>query len=759
MMSVRKPWQVACAATAIVVFGLLTACALSSVGQAPSITTTGPLAAGTLGQAYSFTFGATGAQPMAWTVVDGAPPQGLVLDATNGELGGTPTAEETAAFTVRATNAFGHADAEFSLRIGVAPAITTTALPDGTIGADYAQTLAATGTAPLTWALASGTLPDGIGLDPATGALGGTPTTAGSSTFTVSVSNAHGTDTHELTLVVLSNLTPPTITGPSSPLPGATLQSVYLMPFLASGTTPITWSVSAGSLPAGIQLDASAGVIAGTPTVVGMASFSITATNAAGTDTRPYQLTVSAGPNLSSIAPSSAPQGATVVLSGTAFQPITFANTVMFGATAATVLAASTTQLTVEVPHGINGTVNVTVSTGSLGTNALPFNVDATVVRFVDTNASGLQNGTSWANAYTDLGDALAAAQSGDEVWVAAGRYVPGTQRTDTFTLAANAPVYGGFAGSEGQRSQRNWVAHQTILSGDIAGDDSGLTNNGENAYHVVTAGSNTTLDGCIVRGGNADGSGGDAYGAGILASGTVTLAHLQLDWNSAAQDGGAVYLSSGTIQCDDSLFADNRATNSGGSVHIEAGTASGFARCVFTRNFASLAAAITSNVVLTCRDCVFAANSAWNVGVLWVNDDSLVRGCTFYNNAATGTRAITTNGDCQILDCIFRGGNSSLAWVLSGPGASATMTTSNMQGGLSGVSDGGGNSHGDPAFDDTNDLDGADDRFGTRDDGLMLGSGSPCVDTGTASGASATDVTGTSRPQGSGVDMGAYER
>ena len=86
---------------------------------------------------------------------------------------------------------------------GTAPTITTTTLPSGIIENEYSRTLTATGTAPITWSRESGTLPAGLSLA-ATGAITGTPTTAGTSTFTVKATNAAGSDTKSLSITVAS---------------------------------------------------------------------------------------------------------------------------------------------------------------------------------------------------------------------------------------------------------------------------------------------------------------------------------------------------------------------------------------------------------------------------------------------------------------------------------------------------------------------------------------------------------------------------
>lgn len=85
-------------------------------------------------------------------------------------------------------------------------------------------------------------------------------------------------------------------------------------------------------------------------------------------------------------------------------------------------------------------------------------------VIYVDARATGAGNGASWADAFTKVQPALNAAQSGDQVWVAAGRYV------ENITLKNGVALYGGFAGTETELGQRNWVVNETILDGNQAG-------------------------------------------------------------------------------------------------------------------------------------------------------------------------------------------------------------------------------------------------------------------------------------------------
>lgn len=173
-----------------------------------------------------------------------------------------------------------------------APSITTTTLSDGTVGTAYSATLAATGTTPIEWTIQAGTsLPPGLSLSEA-GVISGEPFATGSSTFTVVATNSAGSDTKSLTLTIEAAgeaATAPTITTTS--LADAKANMAYGKTLVATGTTPITWSLDSGSLPAGITLSTS-GVISGTPTVVGTSVFTVKATNSAGSDTQVLSIEV-----------------------------------------------------------------------------------------------------------------------------------------------------------------------------------------------------------------------------------------------------------------------------------------------------------------------------------------------------------------------------------------------------------------------------------------------------------------------------------
>ena len=248
----------------------------------PIITTTSPLPTGVVGAAYSQTLAATGGSPTyTWSISSGSLPLNLSLSSA-GVISGTATVAGTASFTVKVTDSRGASSTTaFSLTISSqgAPIIATRSpLPSGTVGSVYNQTLTASGGAtPYTWTVISGSLPLGLSLSSA-GVISGTPSMAGTSSFSVQVTGSNSlSSTATFSLTVNPVPTPPTITT-SSPLLKGTVGVAYNQTLKASGgTLPYTWSISSGSLPAGLSLS-STGVISGTPSAATTANFTVTVT-------------------------------------------------------------------------------------------------------------------------------------------------------------------------------------------------------------------------------------------------------------------------------------------------------------------------------------------------------------------------------------------------------------------------------------------------------------------------------------------------
>ncbi len=189
---------------------------------------------------------------------------------------------------------------------------------------------------------------------------------------------------------------------------------------------------------------------------------------------------------------------------------------------------------------------------------------------FVDLNAEGINNGTSWEDAYTNLQTAISEAQAGDEVWVAKGIYKPttGINREISFVLKNGVKMYGGFAGNETNINQRDIIINTTELSGDI-GTPGNIENN---IYHVVDVSNTTTssvLDGFSITNGNADSySSNRDKGGGIYSdNGNAILKNLIIA-NNKAEDGGGFYSRNSQHQLTNVFFFNNSADDDGGGLY-----------------------------------------------------------------------------------------------------------------------------------------------------------------------------------------------
>ncbi len=165
-----------------------------------------------------------------------------------------------------------------SYSIVVQLAISPAALPAATVGNAYTAALSAVGgTSPYTWSLASGTLPAGLSLSASTGVISGTPSAAGTSDFTIQVTDSSSPElsgSKTYSLVVKLALSP-------GPLPTGTANTAYSTTLSATGgTAPYSWALVSGTLPTGLSLSASTGVISGTPTNAGTSTSTVQASDA-----------------------------------------------------------------------------------------------------------------------------------------------------------------------------------------------------------------------------------------------------------------------------------------------------------------------------------------------------------------------------------------------------------------------------------------------------------------------------------------------
>lgn len=194
-------------------------------------------------------------------------------------------------------------------------------------------------------------------------------------------------------------------------------------------------------------------------------------------------------------------------------------------------------------------------------------------VVYVVPGGAGTKDGSSWANAI-DLLPATLHATPGQELWVKAGTYLPYlvAGRVEYFKLYAGVSIYGGFAGSETDLSQRDWVANPTILSGDIG--TPGLDS--DNANHVVESDDATdaVLDGFTITHGYANSGGFTGnYGAGIyIDEGNPQLSHLVIKRNDAHLGGGLMVLN-GNPTLTDVTLTDNTASEDGGGIWAKVAT------------------------------------------------------------------------------------------------------------------------------------------------------------------------------------------
>jgi hypothetical protein len=434
---------------------------------APTITNT-LLPGGIVGTAYSQTLTAHGTAPITWSIESGALPAGLTLSA-DGVISGTPTAVGTANFTVKAANSEGSGTKALSIDItltAVAPTIITTTLPDGVYFTDYSeQQLEASGTAPITWSIVSGTLPTGFRLSPA-GIISGSTAISGTHNFTVKATNSEGSDTKALSIFIPTPVAP-TITTTS--LPGGFIGTAYSQTLTATGTAPFTWSISSGALPAGLELS-TAGVISGTPTAAGTFNFTVRAENVLTITTGNYGFKnlsiVIITPAAPSITTTTLPGGfigtaysQTLTASGTA--PITWSLDSGALPTGLTLSAAGVISGTPTTAGTYNFTVKATNSVGS-NQKALSIVIDTTLgAKWTAVTNSTF--GTITINAIAYGGGKFVAVGGGEGAYSSDGiNWTPisGTIPSNAIAYGGNKFVAVGNAGAMAYSSDGiNWTA------------------------------------------------------------------------------------------------------------------------------------------------------------------------------------------------------------------------------------------------------------------------------------------------------------
>ncbi|MEM8503084.1 MAG: choice-of-anchor Q domain-containing protein [Cyanobacteria bacterium P01_D01_bin.1] len=254
---------------------------------------------------------------------------------------------------------------------------------------------------------------------------------------------------------------------------------------------------------------------------------------------------------------------------------------------------------------------------------------------FVDLNSVGSNDGSSWDAAYQSLSTALSNAETGDEIWVAKGVYLPGTNRSDSFEINAGVTIYGGFDGTEDSLSDRDWQTNRTILSGDIgvADDES------DNSYQVVFSDTNETaeLNGMIIQGGNTEGSNGSDDGGGIYNKQSLTIKNTIVRDNRSIDDGGGIR-NDGELLIINSAIADNSAA--GANTSNSAINTSGGGGLINT-----------INATATILNTTFSGNQALNGGAIR-NDGEL----SLINTTVSGnTGEQSAGGILNTIDILTR--------------------------------------------------------------------------------------------------------
>lgn len=387
-----------------------------------------------------------------------------------------------------------------------------------------------------------------------------------------------------------------------------------------------------------------------------------------------------------------------------------------------------------------------------------------TVVRRVDSaNASGTEDGLSWATAFTTIQagiDAVRDAGEG-EIWIAGGTY---TATNDTVVvMQRRVHLYGGFAGMETTRDERDWEINETIIDGESlhqgvwsAPDthfDGFTVQNGRAGYGggMNNYCSNVSVTNCIFRGNTAT-----VYGGGMYNYfSALMMDHCTFTGNTAGSDGGGMYGSYSDLTVGNCTFIGNAAEKDGGGMY-DASSKLMLSNSVFLENIASGNEDDCYECELVCMgdDCEYVCDynlscmdARGGGGVYNDSSSPIIVNCTFAGNTAylNGGGIHNEDSSAPVLRNLILWEDSSYGLgqeVYNSCDSSAVITYSCIAGGYTGE----GNLSSDPLFVDAANGD------------LRLQAGSPCIDTGTADGAPSTDILGITRPQGAGYDMGAYE-
>jgi|GEM_PF-6532358 len=309
-------------------------------------------------------------------------------------------------------------------------------------------------------------------------------------------------------------------------------------------------------------------------------------------------------------------------------------------------------------------------------------NVNEYPVVYVDKdNDSGIEDGTTWATAFTTIQEGIDAAfaDGGGDVWVAEGVYDEARDNdTGSVIMEEYVHLYGGFAAIEGGRDQRDWDAHVTVIDGSTS-------RGGEPAYHVVVGSENAILDGFTITGGAAQGDvdsddprfrGGGIYNYNTHPAYPPSVNNCWFERNSASY-GGGMYNESSAVIVTNCTFSGNTASLAGGAIyggHNVFSPTPTVVGCAFVGNSTDgEGGAIYSGMSdrAEISDSTFVGNTATNGGGVYAFTlrpmsrlYDFVTDCTFSGNTAIGDgggmylnntfSAIPENMNAAPADCTF---------------------------------------------------------------------------------------------------------
>ncbi len=327
-------------------------------------------------------------------------------------------------------------------------------------------------------------------------------------------------------------------------------------------------------------------------------------------------------------------------------------------------------------------------------------------ILYVNDDAMGANNGSSWNDAFNNLQDALAflnTCPTITQIWVAAGTYKPttGTDRSISFSMKNGVAIYGGFAGTETQLSQRDWAVNVTTLSGDIGN----LNDNSDNSYRII-------------------------FNSGLDNSAVLDGFYIQNAYNpnsSNGNQGGGMRNNNSSPKITNCLFHNNHINSTGGGVY-NSNSSPSFSNCIFMENAALFGGAVGSN-----------------------GGSPSFTNCTIVNNSGvytSGAVVSESNATNVLKNCIIWGNTAPAQNPIENYFGNTTVTYSIVQGSYPGT----GNINADPLF------------ANPANGDFTLQPASPALDAGDdTANTTALDLAGNPRmfdaiPGGSLIDLGAYE-